>query len=151
MLITINNFAKAVDQKLQVDVGILDFSKAFDKVSHPRLLHKLNHYGIQEKMLNWLRTVLSDRTQQVIVKGSLSSHCNATSGVPQGSVLGLALFLVYINDIVADIQSQITWFADDCIFYRTIHSHRRSCNLTRLEHLNRVGRQMEDDVQCFKL
>ena len=97
MLITIDNFAKAVDQKLQVDVGILDFPKAFDKVSHPRLLHKLNYYGIQGKMLNWLRAFLSDQTQQVIVNGSLSSHCNVTSGIPQGSVLGPALFLVYIK------------------------------------------------------
>ena len=66
-------------------------------------------------MLNWPTAFLSDRMQQVIVNGSLSSHCNVTSGVPQGSVLDPALFLVHINDIVADFQSQIRLFADDCL------------------------------------
>ena len=60
LLIAIDDFAKALDQKLQVDVGILDLSKAFDKVSHSRLLYKLNYCGIQGSMLNWLRAFLSD-------------------------------------------------------------------------------------------
>jgi len=118
-----------------VDVGILDFSKAFDKVSHPRLLHKLNYYGIQGSMSNWLKAFLSNRTQQVIVNGSLSTQCNVTSGVPQRSVLSPVLCLVYINDIVADIRSQIRLFAGDC----QIICFHEDCVILQ-EDLNQVGR-----------
>ena len=65
---------------------------------------------------------LSNRTQQVMVNGSFSSLCTVTSRVPQGSVLGPALFLIYMNDITAGIKSQISLFADDCLIYRSIHS-----------------------------
>ena len=108
LLITIDDFAKAADQKLQVDVGILDLSKAFDKVSHPRLLHKLNHYGIQGKMLNWLRAFLSDRTQQVIVNGSLSSHCNVTLGViSESPIISYFLNSMLNSQTCPEIQSVI--------------------------------------------
>jgi len=149
LLITIDDFAKALDNKLQVDVGILDFSKAFDKVSHPRLLHKLNYYGIQGNMSNWLKAFLSDRTQQVMVNGSLSSQCNVTSGVPQGSVLGPVLFLVYINDIVADIRSQIRLFADDCLIYRTIRSHEDHMILQ--EDLNNLSKWADSWKMMFNV
>ena len=101
---------------------MLDFSKAFDKVPHQRLLHKLEFYGIAGDTLSWLTAFLSDRSQQVIINGALSSPCKVNSGVPQGSVLGPTLFLVYINDIADDIQSQLRLIADDCIIYRTINT-----------------------------
>ena len=101
--------------KLQINCGILDFAKAFDKVPHLRLLHKLEFYGIRGCLLNWIKSFLANRTQQVVVEGSVSSLCEVTSGVPQGSVLGLALFLIYINDITENINSQIRLFADDCL------------------------------------
>ena len=101
---------------------MLDFSKAFDKVPHQQLLHKLEFYGITGDTLSWLTAFLSDRSQQVIINGALSSPCKVNSGVPQGSVLGPTLFLVYINDIADDIQSQLRLFADDCIIYRTINT-----------------------------
>ena len=119
LLITVNDLVRAPDQKVQTDV---DFSKAFDRVSHSRLLQKLHYYGIWGSMLRWLRALLSNRTQQVMVNGSFSSLCTVTSGVPQGSVLGPALFLIYINDITAGIKSQIRLFADDCLIYRSIYS-----------------------------
>ena len=120
LFITINDIAKQIDTNLQVDAAILDFSKAFDKVSHSRLLYKLSHYGIRGNILHWLESFLHGRTQQVIVEGSKSSTCDVTSGVPQGSVLGPVLFLIYINDIIANIQSEIRLFADDILIYKTI-------------------------------
>ena len=69
-----------------------------------------------------LTSFLLDQSQQVLLNGVLSSRCNVTSGVPQGSVLGPTLFLVYINDIASIIQSKLHLFADDCIIYRTINS-----------------------------
>ena len=121
-VLTTTDLAKAIDKNLQTDVGILDFSKAFDKVSHNRLLHKLKHYGINGNILHWIKSFLHGRTQQVVVEGSYSSPCPVTSGVPQGSVLGPILFLIYINDISNNIHSQLCLFADDCLVYRIIRS-----------------------------
>ena len=120
LLITVNDIAKDIDRNLQVDAAILDFSKAFDRVAHSRLLYKLNYYGIRGTVLQWLESFLHGRTQQVVVEGSRSSTCQVTSGVPQGSVLGPVLFLIYINDIVTNIKSEIRLFADDILLFKTI-------------------------------
>ena len=122
LLTVTDDLSKALNNKLQVDVGILDLSKAFDKVPHRRLLSKIESYGITGKVLNWLESFLSNRSQQVIVNGSFSSPCDVISGVPQGSVLGPTLFLLYINDITEGINSQMKLFADDCLIYRVIHN-----------------------------
>ena len=122
LFLTTNDLAKAIDDKVQVDMAILDFSKAFDKVAHNRLKHKLDFYGIRGNLLGWLESFLSNRTQQVVVGGTYSSCSAVTSGVPQGSVLGPVLFLLYINDITTNIHSQLRLFADDCLVYRLINS-----------------------------
>ena len=94
---------------------VFDFSKAFDSVPHQRLLAKLNHYGIRGKNLQWRQSFLLDRKQRVVLNGSSSPWSPVISGVPQGTVLGPLLFLLYINDIVDNITSQVSLFADDCI------------------------------------
>ena len=122
LLIVTDDFAKALNNRQQVDIGILDLSKAFDRVPHARLLRKLHFYGIRGQLLTWLQSFLSERLQQVLVDGCCSSPCNVSSGVPQGSVLGPVLFLLYINDIAEGICSHMKLFADDCLIYRTIQS-----------------------------
>ena len=102
----------------QIDVILLDFSKAFDTVPHQRLLHKLNSYGIRNHTLNWINAFLTNRTHQVLVNGSHSETQIVTSGVPQGTVLGL----LYINDIENNLTSKIRLFADDSALYQKIYT-----------------------------
>ena len=115
---------ETLDKGRQLDLAILDFSKAFDRVPHERLLKKLDHYGIRGKTLDWIRAFLTNRTQKVTVKGVVSESIHVKSGVPQGSVLGQILFLVFINDLPASAQSSSRLFADDCVVYREIRSDK---------------------------
>ena len=110
---------------------LLDFSKAFDSVSHRRLLSKLEFYGIRGRPAAWIKAFLTNRTQVVSVNGSHSNPQPVTSGVPQGSVLGPVLFLFYINDITDNINSQIRLFADDSVIYREINDHQDHLILQR--------------------
>ncbi|KAK3090224.1 hypothetical protein FSP39_010191 [Pinctada imbricata] len=107
----------------QSDLIIMDFAKAFDKVPHRRLLYKLNYYGISGHTQNWIASFLSDRTQTVVLDGLTSNTVPVTSGVPQGTVLGPVLFLVYINDLPDYLSySKLRLFADDSIIYMPISS-----------------------------
>ena len=106
----------------RIDAIVMDFSKAFDKVSHPHLAVKLQRYGVSEQARRWIASFLSDRTQQVVVEGEASTPRPCSSGVPQGSVIGPALFLVFINDLPDWVKSETRLFADDTIVYRIIKS-----------------------------
>ena len=125
-----------MDQQKQVDLILLDFSKAFDTVLHQRLLTKLAHYGIKGDIYKWINFWLSQRTQRVVVDGESSELVRVESGVPQGTVLGPLMFLLYINDITNGLTSNIRLFADDCIIYRTIETREDSIHLQ--EDLNKV-------------
>ena len=123
LIITMEDIMRRYDQKKQIDLVILDFSKAFDTVPHRKLLHKLNNYGIQGNILRWISSFLMDRQQRVIVEGEASSKCTVDSGVPQGTVLGPLLFLCHINDLPLHVTSQVRLFADDCLLYREINNY----------------------------
>ena len=118
----VNDFAKNLNYSQQLDTILLDFSKAFDKVNHHKLLIKMDHYGIRGKLLDWMKDFLSGRKQQVVVNGESSTKEKVTSGVPQGTILGPLLFLIYINDLPDRVKSQIRLFADDSHLYRTINN-----------------------------
>ena len=119
---TSHDLALSLHNKSQTDAILLNFSKAFDEVSHHHLILKLQHYSIRGTTLNWISSFLSNRSQRVVCEGCMSDPIDIFSGVPQGSVLGPLLFLVYINDIANYVSSPCRLFADDCIIYKQINS-----------------------------
>ena len=106
----------------QTDLIIMDFAKALDKVPHRRLLNKIDYYGIRGSTNKWISSWLSGHSQQVVLDGQASDPVPVLSGVPQGSVLGPILFLIFINDLPDNIKSSVRLFADDCVLYRNVHS-----------------------------
>jgi hypothetical protein len=122
LLRVIQDLSLILDNKEEADLVFLDFSKAFDKVPHVLLLHKLKSYGLQPDMISLIRSFLLDRKQTVVLDGWSSEPADVTSGVPQGSVLGPILFLIYINDLPDKIKSKCRLFADDSLLYRKITS-----------------------------
>ena len=103
------------------DVIVMAFAKAFEKVSHTRLLHKLHMYGIDPETCKWSRSFLCGRTQHVVIDGEASEEVEITSMVPQDSVLGPIFFLIYINDMAEYTKhSSVRLFADDAIIYLTL-------------------------------
>jgi hypothetical protein len=119
----------SANQSLQVDAVLLDFSKAFDKVSHKMLLDKLSLIGLDPHFYFWVKDFLYSRSQQVFFDNVLSASQQVTSGVPQGSVLGPLLFLVFINDLPDGICSTVRLFADDCVIYAPISTFNDTSNL----------------------
>ena len=109
-----------MDEGSPVDEIYLDFQKAFDKVPHLRLILKLKFHGIGISIINWIEQWLTDRRQVVVVDGEVSNWKPVLSGVPQGSVLGSILFLIYINDLEEGVTSKILKFADDTKLFRKI-------------------------------
>ena len=109
-----------MDDGSPVDVTYFDFQKAFDKVPHQRLISKLKSHGMGNSIINWVEQWLKDRRQRVVVDGEVSSWKSVLSGVPQGSVLGPILFLVYINDLEEGVTGKILKFADDTKLFRKV-------------------------------
>ena len=130
LLLALNDFARGLEDKSQTDVIFLDFAKAFDKVSHQGLLEKAYFYGIRGHTFKWIKSFLDNRSQQVVIDGHFSIDAKITSGVPQGSVLGPLLFLIYIDDLPNCVQNSVCrFFADDCIQYQRIRTSQDSDKL----------------------
>lgn len=117
LLTCLNDWTKNFDQRVPTDVIYLDFSKAFDRVPKRRLLYVLDHYGIRGHLLSWLSSFLSDRCFFVRVGSSHSQLRPVISGVPQGSVLGPILFILYVADLRQSITSRCAFYADDSKIY----------------------------------
>ena len=121
----IDSLSSNLDLCIQTDVVFLDLAKAFDKVNHKCLLRKIDNYGIRNNIYYWIESFLGNRTQQVQVEGALSHPADVTSGVPQGTVLGPLLFLLYINDLPRYVSTgtEVRLFADDTALFRPIKSN----------------------------
>ena len=124
LILTCHDLAKVVNDSGQVDMLVLDFAKAFDTVAHKRLLGKLESYGIDGNLYGWIQSFLGGRTQRVVVDGETLGPASVKSGVPQGSVLGPLLFLIFINDLAEHTTSTVRLFADDCVMYKSVKSVR---------------------------
>ena len=122
-----HTFCKAIDHKKDVRIVFCDISKAFDRVWHDGLIFKLGNIGIRGVLLDWFRDYLHNRLQSVLIRGQQSDWGRIKAGVPQGSVLGPLLFLIYIDDLVNGIQSNIRLFADDTTLYITVDDPDTAC------------------------
>ena len=125
-----DNIIESFQSGKDFDAIYLDYAKAFDKIDHRLLLVKLRRYGFSDKFVKWIKSFLTDRKQQVVVNGYLSVFALIVSGVPQGTVLGPILFLIFINDIHNCVKHSIVrCFADDTRLCKTITSSVDVSNL----------------------
>jgi len=122
-----DEWSEAIDRGEEVDVIYTDFEKAFDRVPHNKLIQKLIGYGVNVNLIEWIMDFLRDRTSCVRVNGSLSDYFNVTSGVPQGSVLGPLLFIIYVNDMFQILDGNdslgLFLYADDAKLFKCVVSN----------------------------
>jgi hypothetical protein len=121
---TVNDWTQSLDRGIGVDCIYLDFSKAFDKLSHSMLLTKLTAYGLHLSTIDWIRAFLHNRKQKVKLLTGFSDCIKCSSGVPQGSVLGPLLFLIYVNDLPSVVKNgTIKMYADDAKVYKSVRNN----------------------------
>ena len=113
----LDEWTEALDKGDPLDAVYLDFKKAFDKVPHERLSNKIESYGIKGKISAWIKNFLHGRSQRVSINGNMSNWTGVSSGIPQGSVLGPILFVIFINDLPDAVSSVTRIFADDTKMY----------------------------------
>lgn len=154
LLTFLETLTACIDNKVNIDTVYLDLAKAFDKVPHQRLLLKLKAHGVDGLVCNWIKAWLADRQQRVCLDGSYSSWRPVWSGVPQGSVLGPVLFLIFINDLDTGLSSKILKFADDTKIFRPVMNHTDGLGLQQdLDSISNWARrwQMEFNVSKCKV
>jgi retron-type reverse transcriptase len=130
-----------------VDIVFFDFKKAFDTVPHQRLLYKAEKCGISGNLLRWIKEWLSERRQRVVVNGSFSDWIQVISGVPQGSVLGPILFLIYINDLGDGVKEFLSLFADDTKLFSSVRSAEQVQSLQ--DSINKLNSWSEEWLMQF--
>jgi len=113
LLETIEAWTRLIEEGFGIDIVYLDYRKAFDTVPHQRLMQKIRDLGLSKEIVNWIKDFLQDRKMKVYVRGSCSEWIDVISGVPQGSVLGLLLFLIFVQDLPDWVKSSINMLADD--------------------------------------
>lgn len=120
LLAVMDQWTRAIEDGHHIDTCYIDVMKAFDSVPHRRLLLKLHNFGIRGPMLKWIKAFLTSRQQKVVVNGEHSDSRHVGSGVPQGSVLGPVLFILYVNDMPSQVSSNLFLYADDAKLFRPI-------------------------------
>ena len=138
-----------MDEGKLVDIIYLHFQKAFDKVSHAKLMRKIRKLGISGSLGDWIENWLKDREQRVIINGNCSDWVKVTSGVPQDSILGPLLFTLFINDIDDGIKNSILKFADDTKMWGSVNSNDEIKDMH--EDLQRLSIWSEENEMPFNV
>ena len=152
LLETLEEWTDLLDKNFSIDVIYLDFQKAFNTIPHQRLLSKVHAYRIRGQVLEWIRNFLLNRRQRVVLNNSKSNWTEVIRGVPQGSVLGPILFILYINDLT-DAMSRISkLFADDTKLYKTVdfygYSNMLQMDLYELDNWSESWQRKFNITKC---
>jgi len=132
LLHVLDSWVKNLEEGGQIDVIYMDFTKAFDKVPHCRLINKLRSYGVNDQLILWIKNFLLHRSQRVKINEFSAWH-SVVSGIPQGSVLGPLLFLIFISDLPDTCSdfAEIFLFTDDAKLFKHVRSAEDSAVLQR--------------------
>ena len=151
LLIFLDKVTRMVNEGKDLDIIYLDFAKAFDKVPHQRLITKLREVGINGCLLKWITLWLIGRQQRVVIRGIYSSWREVISWVPQESVLGPILFLIFINNIDEGVLCHISKFADDTKIFKTVMNGTEHWRLQDDHYSLELWSKKWTQIYCFML